>query len=243
MSTETKGKILAAYETLADPYNALIDHKAHNAYLDRPNTLRLLGDVQGKKVLDAACGPGKYAEILVEKGAQVIGFDQSPRMVELAQARQLPGAEFRVHELEKPFDFLADASLDVVLCALALDYVQDWAPTLKEFYRVLKPGGTLVISCEHPFDKYNYFKSQDYFKTEALSSTWKGFGIPVEVPTYRRSMQDMLMPLIQAGFVLEELREYQPVEEFKAHDPKGYYEKLMRFPGFMGARLGVGVKV
>jgi ubiquinone/menaquinone biosynthesis C-methylase UbiE len=232
----SKEKILAAYETLAEPYNALIDHKAHNAYYDRPNTLSLLGDVQGKKVLDAACGPGKYAEILVEKGAQVIGFDQSPRMVELAQARVLSGAEFRVHELEKPFDFLTDASLDLVLCALALDYVPDWAPTLKEFHRVLKPGGALVISYEHPFALYNYFNSQDYFKTEAVSCTWKGFGIPVEVHSYRRSLQDILKPLIQAGFVLEDLLEYRPVEDFKEHDPKGYYDKLMRFPGFMGVR-------
>jgi ubiquinone/menaquinone biosynthesis C-methylase UbiE len=234
----SKEKILSAYETLAESYNNLIEHKAHNAYLDRPNTLHLLGDVQGKKVLDAACGPGKYAEILVERGAMVTGFDQSPRMVEFAKARQLPGADFRVHDLEKPFDFLADASIDLVLCALALDYVPDWAPTLKEFYRVLKPGGALVLSCEHPFALFNYFNSQDYYKTEAVACTWKGFGIPVEVNSYRRPLQEVLMPLLRAGFVIEQFLEYQPVEEFKEHDPKGYYEKLMRFPGFLGVRVG-----
>ena len=76
---EQKPNILKAYETLAEKYNALIDHKPHNAYYDRPNTLRLMGNVRGKKILDAACGPGKYAEELLLQGAEVTGFDISTK--------------------------------------------------------------------------------------------------------------------------------------------------------------------
>lgn len=50
----SKEKIKQAYEVLADSYNALIDDKPHNAYYDRPNTLNLVGEVEGKTVLDAA---------------------------------------------------------------------------------------------------------------------------------------------------------------------------------------------
>ena len=82
-----KEKVIAAYEKMAVRYNELIDHKPHNAYYDRPNTLALLPDVKGKTVLDAACGPGKYAEILIDQGANVIGYDISPKMVELAIQR------------------------------------------------------------------------------------------------------------------------------------------------------------
>ena len=60
-----KEKIIKAYEDLADEYNAKIDYKPHNAYYDRPNTLKLIGEVKDKSILDAACGPGKYAEILI----------------------------------------------------------------------------------------------------------------------------------------------------------------------------------
>jgi 2-polyprenyl-3-methyl-5-hydroxy-6-metoxy-1,4-benzoquinol methylase len=60
--------------------------------------LALLADVAGTHVLDAACGPGHYAAELVERGAQITGFDQSPRMVELARARASAG-QFRVHDL------------------------------------------------------------------------------------------------------------------------------------------------
>ncbi len=58
-----------AYEKLAHAYAEMIDTKPHNAYLERPTTLSLLPDVEGKRVLDAGCGPGVYAEWLVERGA------------------------------------------------------------------------------------------------------------------------------------------------------------------------------
>ena len=57
---------------------------------DRPAMLALAGDVSGRTVLDAACGPGLYVEQLVRRGAKVIGFDQSPALVELARQRVGP---------------------------------------------------------------------------------------------------------------------------------------------------------
>ena len=115
-----KEKIIAAYENMAVMYNELIDHKPHNAYYDRPNTLNLLPDVTGKIILDAACGPGKYAEILMFNGATVTGFDISPKMVELAKSRNKNREEFFVHDMTERFDSIEDHSCDIVLCALAL---------------------------------------------------------------------------------------------------------------------------
>jgi len=53
---------LEAYETLAERYAVLVDTKPENAYYERPATLSLLRDMRGKRVLDAGCGPGSYAE-------------------------------------------------------------------------------------------------------------------------------------------------------------------------------------
>ena len=97
-------KIIAAYEKMAIMYNELIDHKPHNAYYDRPNTLQLLKDVSGKTILDAACGPGKYAEILLSRGANIIGFDISPKMIELAKIRNKDKGSFYVQDLSDRFD-------------------------------------------------------------------------------------------------------------------------------------------
>jgi hypothetical protein len=74
---------LAAYDALAESYAALVDTKPHNAYYERPVTLSLLPDVSGKRVLDAGCGPGVYAEWLVRQGAEVVAVDVNEKMVRI----------------------------------------------------------------------------------------------------------------------------------------------------------------
>lgn len=230
-----KEKILSAYEEIAESYDNLIDHKPHNAYYDRPNTLALISEPEGKTILDAACGPGKYAEILIGQGAKVTGFDLSPKMVEFAGQRNKNSGKFFVHDLARPLDMLENESFDVVLCALAMHYIKDWTPTIQEFWRVLKPGGFLVISIEHPFFEYNYFKSTRYFDVEAVKCTWNGFGKPVEMNSYRRPLHECITPLTQNGFCIETLAEPKPVKEFEKLDPK-HYKELHEFPAFMCIR-------
>jgi ubiquinone/menaquinone biosynthesis C-methylase UbiE len=235
MHPDIKQKILDAYEALAEPYNALIDHKPHNAYYDRPNTLALLPDVAGKSVLDAGCGPGKYAEILLEKGASVTGFDISPNMVKLARERNRSKGQFFVHNMAEPVKMIENESFDVILCALALQYLEDWTLPVREFCRVLKPKGTLVVSTEHPFFEFNFFKSDRYFDVEAVKCVWKGFGKPVEVNSFRRPLGECLLPFTENGFYIDKLVEPKPVEEFEGHDPR-HYKELNEFPSFMCLR-------
>ncbi|MET0898886.1 MAG: methyltransferase domain-containing protein [Mycobacterium sp.] len=75
------------YDVFADEFSDKARDNFYNAHYDRPACLRLLGDVSGRTVLDAACGPGWYAKELTNRGAGVIGFDQSPRMVWSRRAR------------------------------------------------------------------------------------------------------------------------------------------------------------
>jgi SAM-dependent methyltransferase len=133
------------YELFADEFAEHARDGLYNAHYDRPACLALLGDVTGKRVLDAACGPGLYAEELLRRGAHVVGFDQSPRMVDICRSRAGPG-EFRVHDLGDPISWLPDASVDLALCALAIEYVDDRVAALSELRRVLRPGGALVLS-------------------------------------------------------------------------------------------------
>jgi SAM-dependent methyltransferase len=219
------------YEAFADAFR---DHAAdgfYNAYLDRPACLSLLGDVAGKRVLDAACGPGLYAAELVRRGAEVIGFDQSPRMVEICRARV--GGDFRVHDLGDPLDWLADGGVDLALCALAMEYVDDRLAALRELRRVLRPDGALVLSSDHPTSGWLYHGGS-YFEVRTVQETWsKGW-------TLRR----WLMPLetaceefFAAGFLIERLLEPRPIPEAARVDP-GEYALLTREPrGFMAFRL------
>src|SRR5262245_24979906 len=93
------------YEQFADRYAARVETKAHNAYYERPATLSLLPDVKGLRVLDAGCGPGIYAEWLVDHGASVVAIDVTPRMVELTRERVSSRADVRQADLTRPLDF------------------------------------------------------------------------------------------------------------------------------------------
>ncbi len=108
---------------------------------------RLLAGLPVGTALDAACGTGRHAARLVSLGHAVIGVDGSPAMLEVARSK-VPSADFRAGRLEAlPVD---DASVDLVVCSLALTHVPDLRPCLAEFARVLRPGGTALLSDMHP---------------------------------------------------------------------------------------------
>jgi len=225
-----------AYDELAESYAAIVDEKPHNAYYERPATLSLLLDVNGKRVLDVGCGPGFYAEWLIERGAEVVAFDANEKMFSIAKKRLGERARVELALLEEPLSFASDESFDIVLAPLVLDYVKDWNPIFTEFFRVLKRGGCLVFSSDHPFVKYRtHPEGFDYFETEQLEYVWKGFGSPVAVPYYSRPLGSVINPLINAGFVLERILEPKPTEEFREKSPETY-ERLLRSPCFMCVR-------
>ena len=68
----------------------------------------------------------------------------------MATERLRGRAEVPLANLEEPLAWLGNESFDLVVSALAMDYVEDWGAPLSEFRRVLKPGGKLVFSVEHP---------------------------------------------------------------------------------------------
>lgn len=71
------------------------------------------------------------------------------RMAELCRQR-VPLGRFRAHDLADPLDWLSDQSVDLVLFALALEYVDDRTQALGELRRVLRPDGALMLSRQHP---------------------------------------------------------------------------------------------
>ena len=224
-----------AYQSLADDYARLIDVKPHNAYYERPATLSLLPDVRGKWVLDSGCGPGAYAEELLQRGAKVISIDCSDRMIELARERLGASAEIRKVDLSDPPTGFADAQFDLVLAPLCLDYIADWGALFLEFRRILKAGGHFVMSAGHPAFDAEYYDTDQYFGVEAVECEWTGFGRPVVMPSFRRSMQEFLQPLLDAGFLLERILEPLPTDEFRQADPVRY-KSLLRRPGFLCVR-------
>lgn len=227
-----------AYDQMAEAYARKVDTKPHNAYYDRPAVQSLLTDLTGKTVLDAACGTGVYTEWLLAQGAEVVGVEANERMLAYARERNAGKAVFYQANLEQPLDMLADAQFDGIVSALTISYIRDLERLFGEFRRVLKPGGWLVFSIEHPFSAYQYFKVQNYYTTQQVSCIWRGFGEPVEVKSYYHSLATITEALAVNGFWIERIIEPLPTEEFGQTDPEGYQE-LLTFPGFIFVRATV----
>ena len=229
---------LEAYEALAESYAAEVDDKPHNAFYERPAMLAMFpaGGLEGQRVLDAGCGPGNYSEALLQRGAEVVALDVSPKMVEIAQRRLDQRATVLQLDLgQAPLEPLEAGSFDGILCALALHYLLDLGLVFEEFARLLRPGGWLLFSTSHPFGDYLRHADGSYFETERIEDIWAGFGEPTLVPSYRRPLQATLGPLLTAGFALEELVEPRPTGRFWESDPAEAME-LDRRPGFLCVR-------
>jgi ubiquinone/menaquinone biosynthesis C-methylase UbiE len=102
------------------------------------------------RALDVATGPGTSAVLLAGKvqGCRVVGIDVAPGMVEQASQRAqrlgLPEVRFEVASaLSLPFGACA---FDAVLCSSAIYYMPDFESALREWLRVLRPGGMLAFS-------------------------------------------------------------------------------------------------
>lgn len=114
--------------------------------------LRLLGTVEGKRVLDLGCGTGHNAVVLATQGAKVIAVD--PSADRLAHARdRAEEADVRV-ELHQAgladLAFLRSDSVDAAISVLALATVDDLARVFRQVHRVLKPEAQLICSFPHP---------------------------------------------------------------------------------------------
>lgn len=134
----------------AEAYTAANETNLVNAYYERPAVLALAGDVAGRRILDAGCGSGALFAALRDRGAMVSGFDASAGMLELARRRLGGGADLQVADLGSPLPY-ADDTFDDVAASLVLHYLEDWEPALAELRRILRPGGRLIASVDHPF--------------------------------------------------------------------------------------------
>ena len=96
------------------------------------------------RVLDVACGTGDFARAFAEAGPSVvIGSDFAERMLALAASRGNKTIKWcRADGLALPFD---DGAFTVVSCAFGVRNFQDLDVGLREFHRVLEPGGRAVI--------------------------------------------------------------------------------------------------
>jgi len=205
------------YDRIASVYESITDDNLANEHFERPVLRSLLPDVAGKRVLDAGCAAGHHSQWLADHGALVTAVDISPNMVERTQQRLAGRGEARVHDLREPLDFLDDGSIDVVVCSLTIHYLDELGPTLREFGRVLRPDGSLVLSTHHPFIDWQWFGMASYYETGIVEDHWESFGATLRFR--RRTMEEIMQALEESGFLIRRYREPLPDPETVAQHP------------------------
>ena len=115
--------------------------------LEEPAVRRRIDARPPGPALDAACGTGRHAAYLSERGHRVTGVDVSEAMLAEATRRGL-AIEFKVGDLTRlP---MHDGDVDLVVCALGLSHCAELGPPIRELARVLSRGGRMILSDFHP---------------------------------------------------------------------------------------------
>ncbi|MFI5666133.1 class I SAM-dependent DNA methyltransferase [Streptomyces sp. NPDC051704] len=198
------------YDSFAEAYSAENENSLVNAYYERPAMLAIAGDVAGRRILDAGCGSGPLSAALHDRGAVVTGIDASAGMLALARRRLGDDVALHVADLGGPLPFDDDAFDDVV-ASLVLHYLEDWGPTLAELRRVIRPGGRLITSVDHPFVAYTVQEPRpDYSATTSYAFDWTFDGEPAPMRFWRKPLHAMTDAFTTAGFRLVALSEPQP---------------------------------
>ncbi|MEZ5237702.1 MAG: class I SAM-dependent methyltransferase [Microthrixaceae bacterium] len=120
--------------------------------LDNESLARLLGPLEGRRVLDLGCGSGGAAVAMARAGARVIAVDTSnARLTRARAAAELAEVHVEFHQAEAAdLAFVRADSVDAVLAVYSLGTVADLPRVFRQLHRVLNTGAPLVISLAHP---------------------------------------------------------------------------------------------
>ena len=194
-----------------------------NKLIEIPAMRRLLGDVRGKRTLEVGCGPAHYSVWLAQQGAEAWGLDPVGALLDAARSSaEEAGVELRLQQggVERLPEY-PGGHFDIVLFPMMLEYVDDIAGAFREAHRLLRPDGFVAISLVHPMRSFSVKHETEngeelrivsgYLERGVIEwSMWimvdeEGNGIPCR--SHRRTVEDYVEALVEAGFLIEELRE------------------------------------
>ena len=206
--------------------------------MNNPAFLAVVGDLRGKHVLDAGCGEGHNTRLLARLGARLVGVDISGRMIALAEEeeRRAPLGIRYARTSYADLGMFADASFDAVVSFMALMDGPRFDLAMGEAFRVLRSGGILAFSITHPCFitkgsrwirneegvKVNWVVSS-YFDPTGWVESWCFTDAPAAAPMFLsprfdRTLSEYVNGIIAAGFVLRQISEPRPSEEYcQAH--------------------------
>lgn len=199
-----------------------------------PLVLDLLGEVKGKRILDAGCGDGYLSRKLARLGAQVTGVEISERMLAYARQEQENEPLKISYHLAScaSLSFLSDSAFDVVLTNNVIQDLADYQGAFREFGRLLRSGGTYLHIANHPCfmtpvwgwvrdeeGRRLHRKVDHYFQRGPFLCSW-GARSGMEPTVYwHRTLGDIMNQLISCGLDIARVIEPEPPECWRSMCP------------------------
>lgn len=143
---------IARWSALAPEWIAALDPAGDftKEHLLNPTVLRLVGDVAGRRVLDAGAGQGYFSRILARRGAIVTSVEPAPAFIahsRLLESREPLGVDYVQDDLTTA---TIEPVFDVVVSNMVLLSIHDWEQALAACVGALRPGGVFVFAVDHP---------------------------------------------------------------------------------------------
>jgi SAM-dependent methyltransferase len=167
--------------------------------------LDLLGELAGRAALDACCGEGFLARVLAAHGAHVTGVDLSPRLIELARAKDPQHTiAYHVADLSCPLPSFA-ARFDRIGSHLALNDVADHRGFAASLASLARPGARVVLALNSPYSAVVRGHVADYFANGALGFYGGLAEQGIRAHYYHRTLEEYLDAFLDVGFRVAKL--------------------------------------
>lgn len=196
--------------------------------------LHLLGEVEGRDILELGCGAAQWSIALAKKGARPVGLDISERQLDHARrAMEEAGVDFPLVHASAEAVPLADSSFDIVFCDYGAMTFTDPYVTVPEVARLLRSGGLLVFCGATPVIEMCYPDDSDHPQHHLLHDYFRMWSIPFEDYVEFMLPYGAWIRLFRAhGFIIEDLVELRPsasaVSSYRDETDRAWYR---RWPG------------
>ena len=220
-----------------------------------PCVQRLLGPVDGLRVLDIACGNGLYARRLSEAGAHVVAIDFASEMIRAAEdaTPDSYSVEYKQVDVTDAAQLapLCELEFDAAVCLMAFMDMSDHRPLLSAISELV-PRGVFVFATSHPSFNTPYVERKFDASGQAVATTYSYMtsaaapdeairGQPVPQPHFHRPLSDLLFPAFAAGLVLDALEERAfPADHPTGPGPNPLGGAFHEFPAVLVGRLRAG---